>query len=232
MRNWSDQQRSGESLLSSAPEPGRGDRIVGALVLGVFYGFCAAAIAWGMEASPVRQVLAGLAGALVGVAVASLKPLWTAGSRASQAFRRATEEFDGPRWHGEAIQEALGGQGGMLALRVAIWAIAGGFLGAMAGGLPGMALGTAAGASLGLAAWSLITTLTVLIVRTAGLPLGGAIMGGLCGAIWGMELWKRWWHVPWPNIGALALGVPMALLFALVGRERRRLKRKRTKNGS
>jgi hypothetical protein len=96
--------------------------------------------------------------------------------------------------------------------------------------LLGALLGAAAGSVLGVLVWLVAKTLTVLIVRTAGLPLGYAIIGGLCGVIWGMELWKRWWHVPWPNAGAFALGVPMALLLALAGRERSRLKDERIRN--
>jgi hypothetical protein len=225
--------------VSAAPEPTRGDRIAGAVLLGGFAAFCAAAVAWAMEVRPVGLVVAGLAGALVGVAVASCKPLWVAGMRASEAFRQATEEYDGPARHGEAIQRALAGQKGMLAWRVAGWAISWALIGAVLAGmfskglgqplasLAGAVLGATAGIGLGLLLWSVTTASTVLIVRKAGLPLGGAIIGGLCGALWGMVLWERWWHVPWPNAGAFALGVPMALLFALAGWERSRLKRKR-----
>jgi hypothetical protein len=94
------------------------------------------------------------------------------------------------------------------------------------GGLAGAALGAAAGIVFELLVWSVIAS-AVLIVREAGLTLGGAIIGGLFGALGGMVLWNKWWHVPWPNAGAFALGVPMALVFALAGWERSRLKRKR-----
>jgi hypothetical protein len=166
-------------------------------------------------------------------------PFWAAGSRASQAFRQASEEYDGPARHGEAIQRALAAQKGMLAWRAAGWAILGALIGAMLGGvfskglgqplasLAGAVLGAAAGTVLALLVWSVTTTSTVLLMLKAGLPLEGAIIGGLGGAVWGMELWRRWWHVPWPNVGAFALGVPMAILLALVGWERSRLKRKR-----
>jgi|SRR5208337_1242410 len=232
-----------EALERELREQGKGDRIVGAVLLGGFAAFCAAAVAWAMEVRPVGLVVAGLAGALAGVAVASCKPFWAAGLRASQAFRQATEEYDGPARHGEAIQRALAGQKDMLAWRVAVWAISGALIGAMLGGmfskglgqplasLAGAVLGVAARTGLGLLVWLVSTASTVLIVRKAGLTLGGAIIGGLCGAIFGMELWRRWWHVSPPNLGALALGIPMALLFALAGRERSRLKLERTRNG-
>jgi hypothetical protein len=228
-----------DSPVSAAPEPTRGDRIAGAVLLGGFAAFCAAALAWAMGVRPVGLVVAGLAGAVAGVAVASCKPFWAAGMRASQAVRQATEEYEGPARDGEAIQRALAGQKGMLAWRAAGWAISGALIGAVLGGmfskgfgqplarLAGAVLGAAAGTGLGLLVWSVMTASTVLIMRKAGLPLGGAIMGGLCGALWGMVLWNRWWHVPWPNAGAIALGVPMALLLALAGWERSRLKRKR-----
>jgi hypothetical protein len=196
-----------------------------------------------IEARLVWQILAGLAGALGGVAVASCKPLLRAGSQANLAFRRATEEYDGPGRLGEAIQEALDQPKSFLAWSVATQAIGYALLGMAAGVLVfrrdatplawllGGALGAAAGAGLALTRWPATTVLTVLIVRSAGLPLGYAMIGGLSGAIFGMELWKRWWHVSWPNLGALALGVPMALLFALAGLERSRLKLERTRNG-
>jgi hypothetical protein len=180
-----------------------------------------------MQVRPVGLVVAGLAGALAGVAVASCKPLWAANSRASQAFRQATEEYDGPARHGEAIQRALAGQMGMQAWRAAVWAIGGALIGGMVGGPAGAVLGAAAGTAFALLEWFVTTAATVLIMRKAGLILGSAIIGGLGGAILGMGLWRRWWHVPWPNAGAFALGVPMALLFALRGWERSRLKRKR-----
>lgn len=236
-------KRSHVSPTSLAQEQGKGDRIVGAVLLAGFCAFCAAAITWMIQAKLIWQILAGLAGGLGGFAVASCKPFWTAGSQASLAFRRATEEYDGPGRLGEAIQGALDQRKSFLAWRVASQAIVGALLGVAAGGLIfrrfamplvwllGGALGAAAGTGLALAQWSATTVLTVLIVRTVGLPFGYAIIGGLSGAIFGMELWRRWWHVAWPNLGALALGIPMALLFALAGRERSRLKLERTRNG-
>lgn len=227
-----------DAPASPAPEPTRGDRIAGAVLLGGFVAFCAAAVAWMLEVGLVGLVLAGLAGALAGVAVGSCMPFYAAGSQASRAFRQATEEYDGPARHGDAIRRALVGQKEMLAVRMTFWAIWGALLGGMLGGmicrgaagpLPmlwGVVLGVAAGTGLGLLVWPVLTVSSVLIVRTAGLPLGYAILGGLCGAILGMQLWSRWWHVPWPNVGALALGVPMALLMALVGWGRMRRRRK------
>jgi hypothetical protein len=239
MRELREEDHGDDWSVWPAPEPTRGDRIIRAVLVGGVYAFCAAAVAWGMEVRPVGLVVAGLAGALVGLAVASCKPLWAAGMRASQALRQATEEYEGPGRDGEAMQRALAGQKGMLAWRAAGWAISWALIGAVLGGMfskglgqplasvAGAVLGVAAGTGLGLLVWSVTIAATVLIVRKAGLILGGAIIGGLCGALWGMELWKRWWHVPWPNAGAFALGVPMALLFALAGWERSRLKRKR-----
>ena len=224
MRELHGEDHGHDSSVSPAPEPTKGDRIIRAVLCVGVYAFCAAAVAWAMEVRPVGLVVAGLAGALAGVAVACCKPLWAAGWRASQAFWQATEEYDGPARHNEAIQRALTESKGMVAWRVAVWAIFGAVIGAMIGGLAGAVLGAAAGTAFELLVWSVTTSAGVLIMRKAGLTLGGAIIGGLCGALWGMSLWNKWWHVPRPNAGAFALGVPMALLFALAGWERSRLK--------
>ncbi len=235
MRDLRGQDDGDDAPASLAPEPTRGDRIAGAVLLGGFVAVCAVAVAWMLEVGPVGLVFTGLAGvlagALAGVAAVTYQPFGSAGS---QAFRQATEEYEGPGRHGDAIRRALVGQKGMLAVRMTFWAIWGALLGGMLSrGVGGplatlfcVVLGAAAGTGLGLLVWPVLTASTVLIVRTAGLPLGYAILAGLCGAIWGMELWRAWWHVPWPNVGALALGVPMALLMALVGWQRSRLKRK------
>lgn len=230
--------RRDELPESPVSGPTRGDRIAAAALLGGFCALCAAAVAWMMEMTPAGMILFGLAGALAGAAIGSYRPLLAAGSASTQAFRQATEDFEGPARDGEAIRRALGGQRGLLAWRLASWAISGALVGALfggmysrRGGMPwapmlGALLGVAVGIGLGLLIWTVTTASTVLLVRKTGLPVGYAILGGAIGAMWGMELWYRWWHIPWPNLGALALGLPMAVLVALLGRQRSRLKRK------
>ncbi len=86
MLDLQQQDHPDDSPASPAPGPTKADRIASAILVGILYAVLAASIAWLREAGPVGLVAAGLAGALVGGALGSWKPLFAAGSRESRAF--------------------------------------------------------------------------------------------------------------------------------------------------
>lgn len=202
-----------------------------AALTGAIFG---ALLAWEFDASVGWWIVATIAGsAAMGVLVMafmkSFRPL------PSESLRRATEKPTAPETSTEAVAELIREQRtylGIHALRI-------GLLGACSGGLvaftmyPGsnyrLAYAVAAGVAgaligMGLGWWLSVVNLatSVVLIRFLGLPLGYATIGAMCGACFGMELWHRWQGVRWSITGALAIGIPFAILCGILGRQRRR----------
>ncbi|HET6572712.1 MAG TPA: hypothetical protein VFG68_03850 [Fimbriiglobus sp.] len=148
-----------------------------------------------------------------------------------QAFRWATEKPTAPPNLGEAVQGAVRRQRGFLTFDAIIWGLSGGVVGAALGGRAlahmgesAVVVGAVVGGVVGLvlrAALHLLgaveaNAIVITLVRKLGLPGGSALIGALIGALLGFALWKSW-DLSWPLVGALVVGAPMALLFALMG---------------
>ena len=99
--------------------------------------------------------------------------------------------------------------------------MSGGTFGWFAGGPVGSILGAAIGVVVYLVFNVLLVACFGAIwiegARTFGPAVNIACIGAVFGAVAGMEIWRRYWGVAWPNIGALVVGVPMAALFTLAG---------------
>jgi hypothetical protein len=219
--------------------PTRADLLIGGLLVGAFGGFAGAALAWMTDAGTPWIVAWAVVACLLGIVLTWLT--WRVAVQPALALRWATEEPTAPRTLGEAIKGALRRQQGFLvfdaifcgvlrggvlggllgALLLSRWGTASALLGALAAGV----LGSAFLAILELLGDVASTALSITVVRKCGLPVGYAIIGALSGAAFGLVLWERWFHVDWSLTGTLAMGAPMALLFAALGWQRSRHKR-------
>jgi len=207
------------------------ENVMLAAVTGAIFG---ALLAWEFDASVGWWILATIAGsaamvALVLIFMRSFRPL------PSESLRRMTEKPTAPETSREAVAAVIHEQ----RIYLGFHAIRDGLLGTCCGGLIAFTMSHGwdhrlayavaagvAGALIGMClGWRLSAVpfaTSVVLIRFLGLPLGYATIGAVCGALFGMELWHRWQGVRWSITGALAIGIPFALLFGLLGWHRLR----------
>lgn len=220
--------------MSDQPRLTPGDLFANVMLAAVTGTVFGALLAWEFDASIGSWILATIGGSaamgvLVLAIVKSFRPL------PSESLRRMTEKPTAPETSTQAVAEVIHEQRAYLAFH----ALRNGPLGASTGGLVAftmfhgsdhrLAYAVAAGIAgaligMGLGWWLSAVNLatSVVLIRFLGLPLGYATIGAVCGALFGMELWHRWQGIRWSITGALAVGIPFAILLGILGWQRLR----------
>jgi len=221
----------------------KSELIASLVISGVTGAIFGTMIAWGVNATVPWLLIAALSGSVVMVAAVSIllripNRYVPGASKQSETFFNVTEAPTAPQTTLEAIAQANreqqpvlqtiaiweGLQMGALigALMAFVWRTWDGSNHSLAYAMVGAILGAAIG---GYIRWRWIGdsfALEVMLFRSLGLTAGYGVLGGVAGALFGMQLWYRWQEVRWSVTGALVVGIPFAILFAVLGFQRRR----------
>lgn len=234
-------QENDQAVDATTSQPGPSakegpwDRLIMSLLCGLAGAFVGGAIAWATFADTaviVRSAVVGFLAmaAFVWLMIGLSRPF---ARQPADAFTYATGP-DAPAELGEAVRGALQrqkGYTGLVSLKFVVyglligggigWSATGGQGGAAwIGALWGALIGGVLGFVFGFLLESGLTAGSIVLVRKLGV-LGYAIQGAVCGALLGLVLWNRFGE-GWSPVGAAAIGLPMAVLFAFAGWQRRR----------